>query len=96
MRVPASHLLHVEGLKGPFSCLNNARYGIAWGVLGAAESCMHQARTYTLERKQFDRPLAGTQLMQKKMADMSTDISMGRLACLQVGRLSENFNVHGH
>ena len=89
VRVPASHQLHVETLKGPFSCLNHARYGISWGVLGAAEACFRQARIYTLEREQFGRPLAATQLMQKKMADMSTDISMGRLASLQVGRLME-------
>jgi glutaryl-CoA dehydrogenase len=93
VRVPANHQLNVESLKGPFSCLNHARYGIAWGVLGAAESCFHQARSYALERQQFGRPLAATQLMQKKMADMSTDISFGRLACLQVGRLMEAGNA---
>jgi len=90
VRVPASHQLHVQGLGGPFSCLNNARYGIAWGVLGAANACFEQARSYALDRQQFGRPLAATQLMQKKMADMSTDITFGRLACLQVGRLMES------
>jgi glutaryl-CoA dehydrogenase len=90
VRVPASNALpHVSGLKGPFGCLNNARYGIAWGTLGAAEFCMHQARDYTLDRKQFGAPLAANQLIQKKLADMSTEISLGRQACLQVGRLME-------
>uniref|UniRef100_A0A7S2HR54 glutaryl-CoA dehydrogenase (ETF) n=1 Tax=Helicotheca tamesis TaxID=374047 RepID=A0A7S2HR54_9STRA len=94
VRVPASNLLpNVVGLKGPFGCLNNARYGIAWGVLGAAESCMHTARQYTLDRKQFGHPLAANQLIQKKLADMSTDIALGRQACLQVGRLMEQGNA---
>lgn len=94
VRVPASNLLpNVEGLKGPFGCLNNARYGIAWGVLGAAEFCMHTARQYTLDRKQFGQPLAANQLIQKKLADMSTEITLGRQACLQVGRLMENGNA---
>ena len=93
VRVPAENQLHVETLKGPFSCLNHARYGIAWGVMGAAEACFHQARSYTLDRQQFGKPLAATQLMQKKMADMSTDITFGRLACLQVGRLMEAGNA---
>jgi glutaryl-CoA dehydrogenase len=79
----------IVGLKGPFGCLNNARYGIAWGVLGAAEFCMHTAREYTLDRKQFGAPLAANQLVQKKLADMSTEITLGRQACLQVGRLME-------
>jgi len=79
----------VEGLKGPFGCLNRARYGIAWGVLGAAEDCWHRARAYGLDRKQFDKPIAGTQLFQKKLADMQTEISLGLLACLQVGRLMD-------
>jgi len=82
-------LPHVEGLKGPFGCLNRARYGIAWGVLGAAEFCWHAARQYGLDRKQFDKPLAGTQLYQKKLADMQTEISLGLQAALQVGRLMD-------
>jgi len=85
--VPDSHLLDVHGLKGPFSCLNKARYGIGWGALGAAEFCYQAARDYTLERKQFDRPLAANQLIQKKLADMATEISLGLQGCLRVGRL---------
>ncbi len=77
----------VEGLKGPFGCLNRARYGIAWGVMGAAEFCWHAARQYGLDRKQFDKPLAQTQLFQKKLADMQTEITLGLQAALQVGRL---------
>lgn len=79
----------IAGLKGPFGCLNNARYGIAWGALGAAEFCMHTAREYTLDREQFGAPLAANQLIQKKLADMSTEIALGRQGCLQVGRLME-------
>ena len=79
----------VSGLKGPFGCLNRARYGIAWGVLGAAEFCWHAARQYGLDRKQFNRPLAQTQLFQKKLADMQTEISLGLQAALQVGRLMD-------
>jgi glutaryl-CoA dehydrogenase len=79
----------VSGLKGPFGCLNNARYGIAWGVLGAAEFCWHAARQYTLDRYQFGRPLAATQLIQKKLADMQTEIALGLQAALQVGRLKD-------
>lgn len=79
----------MQGLKGPFGCLNNARYGIAWGALGAAEACLIAAREYTLDRKQFKRPLAANQLMQKKMADMMTEIALGLHACLQVGRLKD-------
>ena len=79
----------VRGLKGPFGCLNKARYGIAWGALGAAEFCWHAARQYTLDRVQFGRPLAQTQLVQKKLADMQTDISIGLLGCLQAGRLMD-------
>jgi len=86
-------LPHVEGLKGPFGCLNRARYGIAWGVLGAAESCMQAARQYGLDRRQFDRPLAQTQLFQKKLADMMTEISLGLQGCLQVGRLMDEANA---
>mmetsp|Transcript_30805 Transcript_30805/g.46730 ORF Transcript_30805/g.46730 Transcript_30805/m.46730 type:complete len:450 (+) Transcript_30805:159-1508(+) len=92
VRVPASHLLPniKPGLKGPFGCLNHARYGIAWGSLcGAAEFCYHQARQYVLDRQQFARPLASNQLIQKKISDMSTEITLGRHACLQVGRLME-------
>jgi glutaryl-CoA dehydrogenase len=86
--VPAENLLpNVEGLKGPFGCLNRARYGIAWGAMGAAEFCWHQARQYTIDRKQFGRPLAQTQLIQKKLADMQTEISLGLQAALRVGRL---------
>ncbi len=82
-------LPHVEGLKGPFGCLNRARYGIAWGVMGAAEFCWHAARQYGLDRKQFGRPLAQTQLFQKKLADMQTEIALGMQGCLQVGRLMD-------
>ena len=90
VRIPKENQLpNVAGLKGPFGCLNNARYGIAWGVLGAAEFCLHQARDYALDRHQFGAPLAANQLIQKKFADMSTDIALGRQACLQVGRLME-------
>jgi glutaryl-CoA dehydrogenase len=79
----------VQGLKGPFGCLNRARYGISWGALGAAEFCMHAARQYGLDRQQFGRPLAANQLYQKKLADMQTDIALGLQASLQVGRLME-------
>ncbi|MBK1634153.1 acyl-CoA dehydrogenase [Rhodovulum adriaticum] len=79
----------VEGLKGPFGCLNRARYGIAWGVIGAAEDCWHRARTYGLERTQFNRPLAQTQLFQKKLADMQTEIALGLQAALRVGRMMD-------
>ena len=82
-------LPNVEGLKGPFGCLNRARYGIAWGVMGAAEFCMHAARQYGLDRKQFGRPLAQTQLYQKKLADMQTEITLGLQGCLRVGRLMD-------
>ncbi len=82
-------LPNVKGLKGPFGCLNRARYGIAWGVIGAAEFCWHDARQYGLDRKQFDRPLAQTQLFQKKLADMQTEITLGLQACLRVGRLMD-------
>ena len=86
--VPAANLLpNVSGLKGPFGCLNKARYGIAWGALGAAEFCWHAARQYTLDRVQFGRPLAQTQLVQKKLADMQTEITLGLQGCLRVGRL---------
>ena len=80
----------ISGLAGPFGCLNKARYGISWGVLGAAEFCYQSARNYTLERKQFNRPLASNQLIQKKLADMLTDISLGLQGCLQMGRLMDN------
>ena len=80
----------VQGLKGPFTCLNSARYGIAWGALGAAEFCWHTARQYTLDRKQFGRPLAANQLIQKKLADMQTEIALGLQSCLQVGRMKDN------
>ncbi len=82
-----NRLPNVEGLKGPFGCLNRARYGIAWGVLGAAEFCFHAARQYTLDRKQFDRPLAANQIIQLKLANMQTEITLGLHACLRLGRL---------
>ncbi len=88
--VPEENLLpNVKGLKGPFGCLNNARFGIAWGVLGAAEFCWHQARQYTLDRKQFGRPLASNQLIQKKLADMQTEITLGLHGCLRLARLKD-------
>ncbi len=88
--VPEENLLpNVAGLKGPFGCLNKARYGIAWGALGAAEFCWHAARQYTLDRKQFGRPLAATQLVQKKLADMQTEITIGLQTCLRLGRLMD-------
>jgi glutaryl-CoA dehydrogenase len=88
--VPTDKLLPgAAGLGGPFSCLNKARYGIAWGALGAAEFCWHAARNYTLDRKQFGRPLAANQLIQKKLADMQTEITLGLQACLRVGRLAD-------
>ena len=86
-------LPHVEGLKGPFGCLNRARYGISWGVMGAAEFCWHAARQYGLDRKQFGKPLAQTQLFQKKLADMQTEITLGLTACLRVGRLMDESNA---
>ena len=79
----------VRGLKGPFTCLNSARYGIAWGALGAAEFCFHTARQYTMDRQQFGKPLAANQLIQKKLADMLTDISLGLQGCLQLGRMKD-------
>jgi glutaryl-CoA dehydrogenase len=88
--VPEENLLpNVSGLKGPFTCLNSARFGIAWGTLGAAESCLATARQYTLDRKQFGRPLAANQLIQKKLADMVTEISLGLQGCLRLGRMKE-------
>jgi glutaryl-CoA dehydrogenase len=86
-------LPHVEGLKGPFGCLNRARYGIAWGVMGAAEFCLHAARQYGLDRKQFGKPLAQTQLFQLKLANMLTETSLGLQACLRVGRLMDEANA---
>ncbi len=86
-------LPNIQGLKGPFGCLNRARYGIAWGVMGAAEFCWHAARQYGLDRHQFKRPLAQTQLFQKKLADMQTEITLGLQACLQVGRLMDGANA---
>ena len=88
--VPEENLLpDADGLKGPMGCLNNARYGIAWGALGAAEACWHAAREYVLDRKQFGRPLAANQLIQKKLADMQTEIGLGLQGCLQAGRLKD-------
>lgn len=90
--VPDENRLDVEGLKGPFSCLNKARYGISWGAMGAAEFCWQAARQYTLDRKQFGRPLAATQLIQKKLADMQTEITLGLQGALQLGRLMDAGN----
>jgi glutaryl-CoA dehydrogenase len=91
VEVPESALLpNVSGLKGPFGCLNRARYGIAWGVMGAAEDCWHRARAYGLDRRQFGRPLAQTQLFQKKLADMQTEIALGLQAALRVGQLLDS------
>ncbi len=88
--VPADNLLpNAKGLSGPFGCLTNARYGIAWGTMGAAEFCLHAARQYTLDRIMFGRPLAATQLMQKKMADMQTEVTLGLTAALRLGRLKD-------
>ena len=92
--VPEDNLLpNASGLSGPFGCLNRARYGIAWGVMGSAEYCWHAARQYTLDRKQFNRPLAANQLVQKKLADMQTDITLGLQACLRVGQLMDSGNA---
>ena len=89
--VPDNHLLAgIKGIKGPFGCLNRARYGIAWGSMGAAEFCWHAARNYTLERSQFGRPLAANQLVQKKLADMQTEITLGLHSCLRLGRLMDD------
>jgi len=85
-----NRLPNVEGLKGPFGCLNAARYGIAWGALGAAEFCWHAARQYTLDRTQFGRPLAANQLVQKKLADMMTEITLGLQGCLRLGRMKDD------
>ncbi len=91
--VPEGNLLpNVKGLKGPFGCLNKARYGIAWGTMGAAEFCWHAARQYTLDRKQFGRPLAANQLIQLKLANMQTEITLGLQSCLRVGRLLDDDN----
>jgi glutaryl-CoA dehydrogenase len=90
VEVPETALLPgVEGLKGPFTCLNSARYGIAWGALGAAEDCWFRARRYVLERQQFGRPLAANQLIQKKLADMQTEITLGLQGCLRLGRMKD-------
>ena len=87
--IPKDRILNVEGLKGPFSCLNNARFGIAWGALGAAQACVDTALNYTLERKQFNVPLASFQLIQKKLADAVTEINLGLLGCLQGAHLKD-------
>ncbi|MEE2913535.1 MAG: acyl-CoA dehydrogenase [Pseudomonadota bacterium] len=93
VEVPEENLLpNVSGLSGPFGCLNKARYGIAWGTMGAAEFCWHAARTYTLERTQFGRPLAANQLIQKKLADMQTEITLGLQGCIRLGRLMDDDN----
>jgi glutaryl-CoA dehydrogenase len=89
--VPEENLLPgVKGLKGPFTCLDSARYGIAWGALGAAESCWHTARQYVLDRKQFGRPLAANQLIQKKLVDMQCEITLGLQGCLRLGRMKDD------
>jgi glutaryl-CoA dehydrogenase len=94
VEVPEENLLpNVEGLKGPFGCLNRARYGISWGAMGAAEDCYFRAREYALDRKQFNRPLAATQLVQKKLADMSTEISLGLNGSLRAGRMFDNGEI---
>ena len=91
VEIPEDNILpHASGLAGPFGCLNRARYGIAWGSMGAAEFCWHAARQYTLDRKQFGRPLAANQLIQKKLADMQTEISLGLQGCLRLGRLMDD------
>ena len=88
--VPEENILpHVEGLKGPFTCLNSARFGIAWGALGAAEDCWFRARQYVMDRLQFGRPLAANQLIQKKLADMQTEITLGLQGCLRLGRMKD-------
>jgi glutaryl-CoA dehydrogenase len=88
--VPDENVLpNAKGVKSPFMCLNKARFGIAWGVMGAAEDCWHRARAYTLDRVIFDKPLAGMQLVQKKLADMQTEITLGLCAALRLGRLME-------
>lgn len=95
VEVSEQHIFpEIRGLKGPFSCLNKARYGIAWGSMGAAEFCWHAARQYTLDREQFNRPLAANQLIQKKLADMQTEISLGLLAALQAGRELDNGSLN--
>ncbi len=92
--VPEENLLpNVQGLKGPFGCLNNARYGIAWGTLGAAETCWHTARQYTLDRQQFGRPLAANQLIQLKLADMQTDIALALQGCLRAGQMLSDGSI---
>merc|ERR1719408_930619 len=93
VRVPADNMLRVQGFKGPFSCLNNARYGISWGTLGAAQFCVDTARQYVLDRKQFGAPLAANQLIQKKLADGHVEITLGLQSCLRVGRLIEEKRV---
>jgi len=94
VEVSDEHLLpNAQGLGGPFGCLNRARYGIAWGVMGAAEDCWHRARAYTLDRRQFGRPLAATQLVQKKLADMQTEITLGLQVALRVGRLFDEGKI---
>lgn len=90
VEIPDTQMLpDVSGLKGPFTCLNSARYGIAWGALGAAEFCWHTARQYTMDRKQFGKPLAANQLIQKKLADMQTEITLGLQSCLRLGRMKD-------
>ncbi len=94
VEVPAENMLpHVKGLRGPFTCLNSARYGISWGALGAAEFCWHAARDYTMQRMMFGRPLAATQLIQKKLADMQTEITLGLQSVLRLGRLLDEHNA---
>ena len=93
VKVPKENMLNVKGLKGPFSCLNNARFGISWGVMGVAESCYETAREYTLDRKQFGRPLAQNQLIQKKLADMLTEITLGLHTVYRVSVLKDQGKI---
>lgn len=95
-RVPASQQLNIQGLKGPFACLNNARYGIAWGALGAAQACLDEAINYAKTRIQFDKPIASFQLIQAKLANMATEITKGQLLALQLGRLKDQGKVEPH
>ncbi len=95
VKIPKENMFsHGVGLKAPFSCLNNARYGISWGVMGALEDCIARAREYTMERKQFTKPLASYQLVQKKLADASTEATLGLLGSLQLGRLKDSGQWH--
>ena len=94
VEVSGAQMLNVKGLKGPFSCLNNARYGISWGALGSAQDCLDRAREYTLDRQMFGYPLASYQLIQHKFSQIATDIGLGLQGCLRVGRLKDEKNLH--